>query len=64
MTLGETDSARTPPIPMVPAGVGGYAHTSWGNLMAASILMAVPTIVAFLIIQWRIVSGLTEGAVK
>jgi multiple sugar transport system permease protein/raffinose/stachyose/melibiose transport system permease protein len=51
----------------LPAGildfVGQYI-TNWGNLMAASVLMAVPAMFAFLFIERRIVSGLTEGAVK
>ena len=43
--------------------VGQY-ETNWGNLMAASILMAIPAIIAFVLIQRRLVAGLTEGSVK
>lgn len=43
--------------------VGQY-ETNWGNLMAASILMAIPAMITFLFIQKRLVSGLTDGAVK
>jgi multiple sugar transport system permease protein/raffinose/stachyose/melibiose transport system permease protein len=43
--------------------VGQY-ETNWGNLMAGSTLMAIPAMIAFLFIQKRLVSGLTDGAVK
>ena len=43
--------------------VGQY-ETNWGNLMAASVLMAIPAMLTFLFIQKRLVSGLTDGAVK
>jgi multiple sugar transport system permease protein/raffinose/stachyose/melibiose transport system permease protein len=43
--------------------VGQY-ETNWGNLMAASILMAIPAMITFLFIQKRLVNGLTDGAVK
>lgn len=38
--------------------------TEWGPLMAASTLTAIPVVVFFLIVQRRMVSGLTAGAVK
>ncbi|MDH2413170.1 carbohydrate ABC transporter permease [Nocardioides sp. CER19] len=36
----------------------------WGAVLAASTIIAVPVIVFFLIVQGRMVSGLTSGAVK
>ncbi|WP_282945788.1 carbohydrate ABC transporter permease [Cellulomonas endometrii] len=36
----------------------------WGEVMAASTLIAVPVIVFFLIVQGRMTSGLVSGAVK
>ncbi len=36
----------------------------WGGVMAGSTLIAVPVIIFFLIVQGRMVSGLTAGAVK
>lgn len=36
----------------------------WGQVMAASTLIAVPVIVFFLIVQGRMTSGLVSGAVK
>ncbi|RYB95144.1 carbohydrate ABC transporter permease [Nocardioides oleivorans] len=38
--------------------------TDWGGIMAGSTLIAVPVIIFFLIVQGRMVSGLTAGAVK
>jgi N,N'-diacetylchitobiose transport system permease protein len=38
--------------------------TDWGAVMAGSTLLAIPVIVFFLLVQGRMVSGLTAGAVK
>lgn len=38
--------------------------TDWGAVMAGSTLLAIPVIVFFLVVQGRMVSGLTAGAVK
>jgi N,N'-diacetylchitobiose transport system permease protein len=38
--------------------------TDWGGTMAASSLFTLPVVVFFLIVQRRLVSGLTAGAVK
>ena len=39
-------------------------ETDWGQVMAASSLVAVPVIIFFLIVQGRLTSGLVSGAVK
>ncbi|WP_394555023.1 carbohydrate ABC transporter permease [Agromyces sp. MMS24-JH15] len=39
-------------------------ETDWGQVMAASALVAVPVIIFFLIVQGRMTSGLVSGAVK
>lgn len=36
----------------------------WGGTMAASVLFTVPVLIFFLIVQRRMVGGMTEGAVK
>ncbi|MNP57674.1 Trehalose transport system permease protein SugB [compost metagenome] len=36
----------------------------WGTIMAASVIVTLPIIALVLIFQRRIVSGLTNGAVK
>lgn len=38
--------------------------TDWGAVMAGSTLIAIPVIVFFLLVQGRMVAGLTAGAVK
>ena len=38
--------------------------TDWGGIMAGSTLIAVPVIIFFLVVQGRMVGGLTSGAVK
>ncbi len=56
-------SART-----VPVGIalfqGLHGQTPWGDIMAASVITTLPVIVLALIFQRRIISGLTQGAVK
>ena len=42
----------------------GAKGTDWGGVMAGSTLMAIPVIVFFLLVQRRVVGGLTAGAVK
>jgi N,N'-diacetylchitobiose transport system permease protein len=43
---------------------GTSRNTDWGGLMAASTLTAIPVIVFFLLVQRRIMFGLTSGAVR
>ncbi len=43
---------------------GTSRNTDWGGLMAASTLTAIPVIVFFLLVQRRIMFGLTAGAVR
>jgi multiple sugar transport system permease protein len=52
-----------------PATVGLYSfvgaeYADWNNVMAFASLFVTPVIVAFLLLQRRIVGGLTAGAVK
>lgn len=36
----------------------------WGGVMAASVIYAIPAVIFFLIVQRKLVSGITAGAVK
>jgi len=38
--------------------------TDWGAIMAGSTLIAIPVVLFFLLVQGRMVAGLTAGAVK
>ncbi len=48
-------------------GLGEYSsevNVYWNEIMAASLVVSIPVIVAFLLVQRNFVSGLTAGAVK
>ncbi|MBN9374439.1 MAG: carbohydrate ABC transporter permease [Cellulomonas sp.] len=61
----QADNVRT-----LPLWLRGFIQTSaardidWGQVMAASTLIALPVIVFFLFVQGRMTSGLVSGAVK
>jgi N,N'-diacetylchitobiose transport system permease protein len=42
----------------------GAKGTDWGGVMAGSTLMAIPVVIFFLLVQRKLASGLTAGAVK
>jgi N,N'-diacetylchitobiose transport system permease protein len=59
------ESARTLPL-WLRSFLASSANrgVDWGEVMAASTLIAVPVIVFFLLVQGRMTSGLVSGAVK
>jgi multiple sugar transport system permease protein len=57
-----SESLRTLPVGLQSLVVGDILP--WGQLMAASILMAVPVVVLYVYAQRYLVEGLTVGAVK
>ncbi len=42
----------------------GSEILNWGDMMAASTLVVVPSVIFFMLIQGKIAGGMTEGAVK
>lgn len=51
----------------LPIGLQAYSSESdvlWNELMAASITVSIPILIAFIIVQRHLVSGLSAGAVK
>ena len=51
----------------MPVWLAGYTNrfgTDWGPLMAASTIAAIPVVIFFSLIQNRITTGITAGAVK
>lgn len=51
----------------MPVWLAGYTNrfgTDWGPLMAASTIAAIPVVIFFSLIQNRIATGITAGAVK
>ena len=60
-----TDPAKeTLPVWLVGFSESRSRGVDWGAIMAASTLITIPVIVFFLIVQRRMVTGLTAGAVK
>lgn len=60
-----TDPAKeTLPVWLVGFSESRSRGVDWGAIMAASTLITIPVIVFFLIVQRRMVAGLTAGAVK
>jgi trehalose/maltose transport system permease protein len=55
---------RTVPVAIAFISGGSQYELPWGNIMAASVIVTVPLIVLVLVLQRRIVAGLTAGAVK
>jgi ABC-type glycerol-3-phosphate transport system permease component len=51
-------------MPLLLSAFFGENVVEWGNVMAASALMALPTLLLFLPLQTRMSSGLAAGAVK
>ena len=65
LVILQSDSASTLPIWLRSfLQASASRETDWGQVMAASTLIAVPVIIFFLIVQGRMTSGLMSGAVK
>jgi len=63
LTLVNELTMKTLPPGMILAFGGEFKH-DWAGMMAASTVVTVPVIVAFVLIQRYLVEGLTGGAVK
>jgi trehalose/maltose transport system permease protein len=64
LTFTLSTERRTVPVAIaLITGASAY-ELPWGRVMAASVIVTVPLILLVLILQRRIVSGLTAGAVK
>lgn len=61
--LTNTTSMRTLPVGLALLSQGAHS-TDWGHLMAGALIASLPVIVAFLIFQRQIISGLTSGMTK
>ena len=42
----------------------GAEILNWGDMMASSTLVVIPSVIFFILIQKRIAKGMTEGSVK
>ncbi|MCL4439368.1 MAG: carbohydrate ABC transporter permease [Firmicutes bacterium] len=63
LTLVNDVNMKTLPPGMILAFGGEFKH-DWGGMMAASTIVTIPVIIAFVLIQRYLVEGLTGGAVK
>lgn len=61
-SLGETPNKQ--PLTVAINGYIGQYSKDWGHLFAGSLVACVPVIILFALIERRVVSGLTAGAVK
>ena len=61
--LTNTASMRTLPVGLALLSQGAHS-IDWGHLMAGAVIASLPVVVAFLIFQRQIISGLTSGMTK
>jgi trehalose/maltose transport system permease protein len=66
LSFTETPDKHTVPVAIVTftGKSGSTFQTPWGQIMAATVIVTVPLILLTLILQRRILAGLTAGAVK
>ncbi|HEX4402533.1 MAG TPA: carbohydrate ABC transporter permease [Galbitalea sp.] len=62
LTLSAPDDGR--PLTVAINNYVGQYSIDWGHLFAGSLIAMVPVIVLFALIEGRVVSGLTAGAIK
>lgn len=62
LTLGGPDHFTLPPG-LANHYIGEF-ETAWPELMAASLVVSLPVVIAFVLLQKYLVAGLTSGAVK
>jgi trehalose/maltose transport system permease protein len=63
-TFTITPDRRTVPVAIANFSGNTAFEIPWGNIMAASIVVTVPLIVLVMLLQRKIIAGLTAGAVK
>jgi trehalose/maltose transport system permease protein len=65
-TVLTSDSTRTVAIDLqiFTLTAGGQALPAYGQLMAAGVVVAIPVVVAYLLLQRYVVGGLAAGAIK
>jgi trehalose/maltose transport system permease protein len=66
LSFTETTDKHTVPVAIVTftGKSGSTFQVPWGQIMAATVIVTVPLIVLTLVLQRRILAGLTAGAVK
>jgi trehalose/maltose transport system permease protein len=64
LTFTVTDTMKTVPVVISQFSGTSSFEQPWGSIMAASMVVTLPLVVLVMIFQYRIVAGLTAGAVK
>jgi len=64
LTFTLTTENRTVPVAIATITGASAYELPWGRVMAASVIVTTPLILLVLVLQRRIVAGLTAGAVK
>lgn len=64
LTFVPSPTMRTAPVAIALLSGASAQEVPWGAIMAASVIVTTPIIVLVLILQRRIVAGLTAGGVK
>jgi trehalose/maltose transport system permease protein len=64
LTFTVTDTMKTVPVVISQFSGTSAFEQPWGSIMAASMVVTIPLIILVMIFQYRIVAGLTAGAVK
>jgi multiple sugar transport system permease protein len=63
LTIMDKNSMRTIPVGIIQSFVGEFS-IKWGEMMAASVITAVPVVLIFIFLSRHLIGGLTNGAVK
>jgi trehalose/maltose transport system permease protein len=64
LTFTITDQMKTVPVVISQFTGASSFEQPWGAIMAASMVVTIPLVIMVMIFQYRIVEGLTAGAVK
>ncbi len=64
LTFTLTQGTRTVPVAIALMSGASAHELPWGMIMAASVVVSVPVVMLVLVLQRRIVAGLTAGAVR
>jgi trehalose/maltose transport system permease protein len=64
LTFTLSNEHRTVPVAIALITGASEFELPWGNIMAASVIVTIPVILLVLVLQRRLVAGLTTGAVK
>jgi trehalose/maltose transport system permease protein len=64
LTFTVTDSMKTVPVVISSFSGSSAFEQPWGSIMAGSMVVTIPLVILVMIFQYRIVEGLTAGAVK